>query len=229
MAKLVWDAVGDRLFEGGVKNGVLFTQNTDGTYNKGVAWNGLTGVTEKPDGAEPNAMYADDIKYAAPRSKEEFKATIEAYTYPDEFAPCCGETEIAEGVTIGQQKHQAFGLCYRTAIGNDTEDFSHGYKLHIVYGATAAPVEKSYETINENPEAITFSWDIETIPVEVTGCEPTAIVTINSLTADETKLAALEAMLYGTDAEGGNAGTDPTLPLPDTIKTMMSTTTTTTP
>lgn len=222
MAKLVWDAIGGRLYEGGVRKGVLFTQNPDGTYNTGVAWNGLTGVTEKPDGGEPNAMWADDMKYAAPRSKEEFKATIEAYMYPDEFAPCCGETEIANGVTIGQQKHQPFAFCYRTGIGNDTEDFDHGYKLHIVYGATASPVEKAYETMNENLEGAKFSWDIETIPVEVTDCEPTSIVTINSLTANSTKLAALEAMLYGTDGGQGETGSSSTLPLPNEIKTMMS-------
>lgn len=223
MAELKWDVVGDRLYELGVSKGVLYTWDDDnGTYNTGVAWNGLTGVTEKPDGAEANAMYADDIKYAAPRSKEEFKATIEAYTYPDEFAECCGEKEIADGVVVGQQKRRSFAFCYRTAIGNDTQDYKHGYKLHIVYGATAAPVEKAYETINENPDAITFSWDIETIPVEVTGCEPTAIVTINSLTADPTKLAALEAKLYGTDGTGGAAGTDPTLQLPNDIKRDMA-------
>lgn len=216
MSKLVWDAVGDRLFELGLKRGVLFPQNSDGTYADGVAWTGLTAVTEKPDGAEANPMYADDIKYASPRTKEEFKATVEAYTYPDEFAPCCGEKEIAPGVVIGQQKHQPFGMCYRTAIGNDTEDYSHGYKLHFVYGATAAPVEKGYETINENPDAITFSWDIETVPVEVTGCEPTAILTISSTTADPAKLAALEAIIYGT------ATSDARLPLPDEIKELMT-------
>lgn len=218
MSKLVWHTVGDRLYELGVKKGVLYTQNANGTYNAGVVWNGLTGVTEKPDGAEANPMYADDIKYAAPRTKEDFKATIEAFTYPDEFASCCGEEEIAPGVVVGQQKHKPFGMTYRTTIGNDTEDYSHGYKLHIVYGATAAPVEKAYETMNENPDAITFSWDIETIPVEVTGFEPTAIVTISSLTADPAKLAALEAILYGSE------NTEPRLPLPDEITTLMKTT-----
>jgi len=224
MAKLIWDAVGERLYELGVKKTVLFPQNSNGTYAKGVAWNGMTNITEKPDGAEANPMYADDIKYAAPRTKEEFKSTAEAFTYPDEFGECCGEKEIAPGVIIGQQKRKAFGLCYRTTIGNDTDDYAHGYKLHFVYGATAAPVEKAYETMNENPDAITFSWDIETIPVEVEGCEPTSIVTINSTTADPTKLAALEAIVYGTDGTGGTGGTDPRLPLPNEIKELMKTT-----
>lgn len=222
MAVLTWDTVGERLFEAGVKKMVLFPQNADGTYGAGVAWSGVTKVTEKPDGAEAKAMYADDIKYASPRSKEEFKATIEAYMYPDEFAECCGEKELVSGtgVTVGQQKHKPFAFSYVTTIGSDTEDYSHGYKIHIVYGATAAPVEKAYETINDNPDAMTFSWDIETVPVEVTGCEPTSIVTIpvesNATQAYKNKVSAIEALLYGTE----NAAAS--LPLPDDVKTELT-------
>lgn len=218
MAKLVWDKTGDRLYETGVKNGVLYIP-TAGVYSKGVAWNGLTAVTESPSGAEATALYADDIKYLSLMSTEEFGATIEAYTYPDEFAACDGSAELADGVTIGQQKRSTFGLCYKTTIGNDTDGNDHGYKLHIIYGAQAAPSEKAYATINDSPEAITFSWEITTTPVNVTGAKPTASLVIDSTKADPTKLAALEDILYGKDGEPGN---EPRLPLPDEIKTLMT-------
>ena len=218
MAKLVWDKTGDRLYETGVKNGVLYIP-TAGVYSKGVAWNGLTAVTESPSGAEATALYADDIKYLSLMSTEEFGATIEAYTYPDEFAACDGSAELADGVMIGQQKRSTFGLCYKTTIGNDTEGNDHGYKLHIIYGALAKPSERAYATINDSPEAITFSWEITTTPVNVTGAKPTASLVIDSTKADPSKLAALEDILYGKDGEPGN---EPRLPLPDEIKTLMT-------
>lgn len=218
MAKLVWDKTGDRLYETGVKNGVLYIP-TSGVYSKGVAWNGLTAVTESPSGAEATALYADDTKYLSLMSTEEFGATIEAYTYPDEFAACDGSAELADGVMIGQQKRSTFGLCYKTTIGNDTDGNDHGYKLHIIYGAQAAPSEKAYTTINDSPEAITFSWEITTTPVNVTGAKPTASLVIDSTKADPSKLSALEDILYGKDGEPGN---EPRLPLPDEIKTLMT-------
>ena len=218
MAKLVWDKTGDRLYETGVKNGVLYIP-TAGVYSKGVAWNGLTAVTESPSGAEATALYADDIKYLSLMSTEEFGATIEAYTYPDEFAACDGSAELADGVMIGQQKRSTFGLCYKTTIGNDTDGNDHGYKLHIIYGALAAPSEKAYSTINDSPEAITFSWEITTTPVNVTGAKPTASLVIDSTKADPSKLAALEDVLYGKDGEPAN---EPRLPLPDEIKSLMT-------
>ena len=218
MAKLVWDKTGDRLYETGVKNGVLYIP-TAGVYSKGVAWNGLTAVTESPSGAEATALYADDTKYLSLMSTEEFGATIEAYTYPDEFAACDGSAELADGVMIGQQKRSTFGLCYKTTIGNDTEGNDHGYKLHIIYGALAAPSEKAYASINDSPEAITFSWEITTTPVNVTGAKPTASLVIDSTKADPSKLSALEDILYGKDGEPGN---EPRLPLPDEIKTLMT-------
>ena len=211
MAKIEWDKTGERLYETGVKNGVLYVQEA-GAYPKGVAWNGLTAVTESPSGAEATPLYADDIKYLNLLSTEEFGATIEAYTYPDEFAACDGSAALADGVMIGQQARKTFGLCYRTTIGNDTEGNDHGYKLHIIYGALAAPSEKAYATINDSPEAITFSWEVTTTPVNVTGAKPTASITIDSTKADPTKLAALEKKLYG------DTDTEATLPLPDEIK-----------
>ena len=218
MAKLVWDKTGDRLYETGVKNGVLYIP-TAGVYSKGVAWNGLTAVTESPSGAEATALYADDTKYLSLMSAEEFGATIEAYTYPDEFAACDGSAELADGVMIGQQKRGTFGLCYKTTIGNDTEGNDHGYKLHIIYGAQAKPSERAYASINDSPEAITFSWEITTTPVNVTGAKPTASLVIDSTKADPSKLAALEDILYGKDGEPGN---EPRLPLPDEIKSLMT-------
>lgn len=223
MSKIVWDKTGERLYETGVKNGVLYLQ-TNGVYNNGVAWNGLTAVTESPSGAEATALYADDMKYLNLYSAEEFGATIEAYTYPDEFAECDGSKELVDGVVIGQQTRKVFGLCYRTVIGNDTDGEAHGYKLHIIYGAMASPSEKAYATINDSPEAITFSWEVTTTPVNVTGAKPTASVVIDSTKADPTKLAALEVILYGKDptTEGASDGVDPRLPLPDELKTLMT-------
>lgn len=214
MAKLVWDAVGDRIYETGVRQGVLYPMS-NGTYPKGVAWNGLTAITESPSGAEPTPLYADDIKYLNLLSAEEFAATVEAYTYPDEFAECDGSATLADGVTIGQQSRKTFGLCYRTVLGNDTENDNHGYKLHIIYGAMAAPSEKAYESINDSPEAITFSWELSTTPVNVTGFKPTASITIDSTKVAEGKMAALEKVLYG------DTDTEARLPLPDEIKTIM--------
>ena len=218
MAALTWDGSGERLYETGVDRGVLYVMSAGGTYGTGVAWNGLTGVTESPSGAEETALYADNIKYVSLYSAEEFGATIEAYTYPDEFAECDGSAELATGVTVGQQTRKMFGLCYRTLLGNDTDGQSHGYKLHLIYGATASPSEKAYATVNDSPEAITFSWEITTTPVNVTGMSPTACITIDSTKADAECLAALEAKLYGSTDPSGT----PTLPLPDEVKTIMT-------
>lgn len=215
MSRLVWDKTGERFYETGVKQGVLYPM-VSGEYPKGVAWNGLTAVTESPSGAEATPMYADDIKYLNLYSTEEFGATIEAYTYPKEFEECDGSAEIATGVTIGQQPRKSFGMCYRTVVGNDVENEAHGYKLHIIYGATASPSEKAYATINDNPEAITFSWEVTTVPVNVEGFKPTASLTIDSTKVDATKLAALEDILYGKD------DVEARLPLPDEIATLMA-------
>ena len=221
MSRLTWDNNGERLYETGVKQGVLYPIQINGSYSKGVAWNGLTAVTESPSGAEATALYADDIKYLNLISNEEFSATIEAYTYPDEFAECDGSASLADGVTIGQQKRKTFGLCYRTSLGNDVDGNDYGYKLHLVYGCLAAPSEKAYATINDSPEAITFSWEVSTTPVSVAGFKPTSQITIDSTKADKAKLSALEDILYGKDgAEAEGAG--PRLPLPDEIKTLMS-------
>lgn len=214
MAKLTWDNTGEHLYETGVRNGVIYLQNADGTYGTGVAWNGLTGVTESPSGAEATAIYADDIKYLNLYSAEEFGATIEAYTYPDEFAECDGSASPATGMIVGQQTRKSFGFCYRTVLGNDVAGEDYGYKLHILYGCRVSPSEKAYQTINDSPEAITFSWELTTTPVAVGGnYKPTACVVIDSTKADPTKLATLEAKLYGSD----NA--EPTLPLPSQIIT----------
>lgn len=224
MAKLVWDKTGERVYETGVKQAVLYTLNEAGAYANGVAWNGVTAVTESPSGAEPTALYADDMKYLNLMSAEEFGATIEAYTYPDEFAECDGSATLVSGVSIGQQPRKTFGLCYRTTVGNDTDNNEYGYKLHLVYGCLAAPSESAFNTINDSPEAITFSWEISTTPVNVTDHKPTARLTIDSTKADKDKLAKLEAILYGKDPtpSGGNDGADPRLPLPDEIKTLMT-------
>ena len=216
MSKLVWDQTGERIYETGVKNGVLYVQGVGGTYDKGVAWNGLTAVTESPSGAEASPLYADDIKYLNLMSNEEFGATIEAYTYPEEFAECDGSASIATGVYIGQQARKTFGLSYRTVIGNDVDSNDYGYKLHLIYGALAAPSEKAYATINDSPEAITFSWEVTTTPVNVKGFKPTASVTIDSTKVEAEKLAALEAILYGTEEKEAR------LPLPDEIATLMA-------
>lgn len=217
MSKIVWDAIGEHTFETGVRNGVLYLKDAQGAYNTGVAWNGLTSVSESPEGAEATDLYADDIKYLTLMSAENFKATIEAYTYPVEFEECDGSATIANGVVIGQQSRKPFGLCYRTAIGNDTDGNEHGYKLHIVYGCQASPSEKQYSTINDSPEAITFSWEVNTTPVNVTGKKPTATLIIDSTKADKAKLTALEAILYGSEQS------EPRLPLPDEIATLMTT------
>lgn len=210
MSKLVWDAIGERLYETGTKHGVLYPQ-VGSAYPKGYVWNGLTAVTESPEGGEATAIYADDIKYLNIRSVEDYGATIEAYTYPDEFAECNGERVVVPGVTIGQQSRKPFGFSWTTTVGNDVDYDDYGYKLHLVWGATAAPSEKSYQTINDSPEAITFSWEIDTVPVEVPGYKPTSHMEIDSTKTDSEKLAQLEAILYGSD----NA--DARLPLPEEV------------
>lgn len=214
MTALTWDATGERFYETGTSKGVLYVQK-GGEYGKGVAWNGLTAVTESPSGAEPTDMYADDIKYASIRSAETFGATVEAYTYPEEFAACDGSAELTQGVTIGQQARATFGFCYRTKVSNDTS--IDEYKLHILYGCTASPSEKAYSTVNDSPDAITFSWEITTTPVNVSGHKPTASLVIDSRKADKEKLEALEKLLYGSESG------EPKLLLPDEVLTVMTT------
>lgn len=218
MPKLEWDKTGQRFFETGVDHGVLYPQDKDGTYPEGVVWNGLTAVTAQPGGAEPNDMWADNIKYGSIRSTETYSATIEAYTYPDEFAACDGSAEVVPGVYIGQQSRKSFGFSYRTMIGNDTatED-DDGYTIHLVYNLTASPSEKNYQTINDSPEGITLSWEVQSTPVNVTGYKPTSTMDFNSLTTDPAKLKALEDILYGTDTETAR------LPLPDEVIQLMKT------
>lgn len=212
MAVITWDGVGEKIFETGVDHGVLYPFNsTTKAYDTGVAWNGLTTVTESPSGAEANAQYADNIKYVELRSAEEFGATLEAFTYPDEFAVLDGTASPAAGLTIGQQTRGTFGLSYRTLVGNDVEKQDYGYKLHLIYGATAAPSEKAYATINDSPEAITFSWELTTTPVAVEGFKPTASLVIDSTKTTTDKMQALEALLYGA------ASTEAKLPLPDEV------------
>lgn len=216
MAKLVWDAAGEKRYETGVDHGVLYLQS-DGAYPKGVVWNGLTSVTESPSGADESAFYADNIKYGSLRGAEDFGATVECYTYPDEWAECDGSLEAAPGVTLGQQRRKPFGLSYRTLEGDDVEDAidaDNGYKLHLIYNATASPSERQYQTINDSPEPMSFSYEITTNPIAVTAIEnarPTAIITIDSKKTDATKLAALEKILYGSDDEEAR------LPLPDEV------------
>ena len=217
MSKLVWDQIGEHLYETGTKNGVLYPMDSTGAYENGVAWNGLTAVTESPSGADSNPIYADDIKYLDLRAVEEFGGTIEAYTYPDEFASCDGSAHPVKGVTIGQQRRKPFGFCFRSAIGNDIEQDGHGYKLHLIYNATASPSERAYQTINDSPEAITFSWEFTTTPIPMSGSyKPISSLTIDSTKVDATKLAALEDKLYGT------ASTEPMLPLPDEVVQTLS-------
>lgn len=216
MPKLTWDDTGKRLFETGVKQGVLYPISTEGVYNKGVAWNGLTSVSESPSGAEATDLYADDTKYLSLLSAETFGATIEAYTYPDEFAECDGTAELTTGVTIGQQARKVFGLCYRTTVGNDVDGNDHGYKLHLIYGCKATPSEKSYSTINDSPEAITFSWEINTTPVNVEGHKPTASLVVDSTKVAAEKMAKLEEVLYG------NESSEARLPLPAEVVTILT-------
>jgi hypothetical protein len=216
MTQLVWDQTGERLYETGVDHGVLYIPDAGGAYTDGVAWNGLTSVSETPSGAEPNAQYADNIKYLNLYSAEEFGATLEAFTYPDEFAQFDGLWVPAPGVTVGQQSRKVFGLSYRTKVGNDIEGDDFGYKLHLLYGCTASPSEKAYNTINDSPEAITFSWEISTVPVGVTGAKPTSIITVDSSKVNAAALASLETQLYGS------AGVNPILPLPDAVLAMFT-------
>lgn len=216
MAKLVWNEAGKRLYETGVDRGVLYVSDGNGRYQKGVVWNGLVSVNESPSGAEATPLYAGNVKYVELMSNEEFGASIEAYTYPEEFEQCDGSAELADGITIGQQPRKSFGLCYRTKIGNDTAGDEHGYKIHLIYGAKAAPTEKSYTTINDSPEAITFSWEITTTPIEVAGHKPTATLTIDSTKVTPTALTAIETKLYG-DTTG-----EATLPTPAEILALIA-------
>lgn len=226
MSVLHWDEQGEKLYETGIKKCVLYTLNAENQYTPGVAWNGISSVSESPSGAEANAIYADDVKYLNLYSAEELGATIEAYMYPNEWEECDGSAELVEGVVLGQQNRKTFGLCYRTTLGNDTDGNDYGYKLHLLYGCKASPSERQYSTINDSPEAISFSWTITTTPVNVTGYKPTSVITIDSTKFDtvekQAKLKALEDILYGT------ANADPRLPLPDEIKSIMSPTETVT-
>ena len=221
MSKIEWDKTGEKLYETGVKNGVLYLPDESGAYINGVAWNGLTSVKESPSGAEATPLYADDIKYLELTSAEEFGGTLECYTYPDEFAECDGSAEVAPGVIIGQQNRKTFGLCYRTTLGNDIKGNEYGYKLHLIYGAKASPSEKAYSTINDSPEAITFSYEISTTPVNVTGYKPTASLIVDSTKVSAEKMAALEAILYGKDGVESSPNNNPRLPLPDEVITLL--------
>lgn len=216
MAKIVWDQLGKKLYETGTDHGVLYVRNDQGAYDGGVAWNGLTAVTQSPSGAEPSPLYADNIKYLELISNEEFGFSIEAYTYPDEFAACNGEAELVEGVSLAQQTRAIFGMSYRTLIGNDVKGDQYGYKIHLIYGARAGVSEKAYATVNDSPEAITFSWECTTTPVAVEGFKPTAHIEIDSTKVDATKLAALEEVLYGSESEEAR------LPLPSELTTMFA-------
>ena len=222
MARLEWDKTGERLYETGTDRGVLYVAS-NGTYPTGVAWNGLTGVDENPSGAEANAQYADNIKYLELRSAEDFGATVTAYTYPDEFEQCDGSAEPAEGMYIGQQARKMFGMSYRTKIGNDVDGDEHGYYIHLIYGATASPSQRSYKTVNDSPEPIEFSWEVTTTPVNITDYKPVAHIRINSTKADPEKLTVLESVLYGANAEGSAEGRTASLPLPDAVKTILTT------
>lgn len=215
MTKLNWDVQGERYYETGVSKGVLYPFK-EGKYSKGVAWNGLTAVTESPSGAEPTPLYADNIKYLNLLSNEEFAATVEAYTYPDEFAECDGSAELAAGVSVGQQKRIPFGMSYVTKVGNDTDGQDYGYKIHLIYGALAKPSQKNYATINDNPEAITFSWELSTTPVAVPNLKPTACITIDSKKVEPAKLKKIEDKLYGTESE------EATLPTPAELAALIA-------
>ena len=222
MSRIKWNETGTKTYETGVDRGVLYPMSSNGTYPVGVPWQGLTGVSESPSGAEASPIYADNKKYLNLISTEEFGASVEAYTYPDEFAECDGSAEPTEGVIIGQQNRKTFGLCYRTLLGNDVESTEYGYKIHLVYGALAAPSEKSYQTVNDSPEAATFSWEISTTPVAVTGFKPTATVVIDSTKVDAAKLAAFEDIIYGKDAVGADPAVVARLPLPNEVVTLLS-------
>lgn len=222
MSVLVWDQIGEKEYETGVDHGVLYPQE-GGLYPKGVAWNGLTSVDENPSGAEDNALYADNMKYLNLKSAEEFGITINCYMYPKEFSDCNGEADLIEGVTFGQQSRNTFGFCYRTKKGNDTEGEDHGYKLHLVYGCSAAPSERTYETVNDSPDAIEFSFEVSTTPVAVTGMnskgkpfKPVSLVTIDSTIIDPEKLEKIEKILYG------DTDTEARLPLPDELRTILA-------
>lgn len=218
MARLVWDQTGERLYETGTDRGVLYPKDASGQYGTGVAWNGLTGVSESPSGAEESKLFADNQKYLSLYSAEEFGCTIEAYTYPDEWAVCDGSAALGDGVYVGQQARRGFGFTYRTILGNDEQGESYGYKLHIIYGASASPSEKSYATVNDSPEAITFSWTVTTTPISINASlKPTAIITIDSTKIDSAKLTAIENVLYGTDAGTGTDATEPALIMPARI------------
>ena len=221
MTAVIWDQVGERLYETGVDRGVLYLPDSFGVYDSGFGWNGLVSVTESPSGAEANPQYADNIKYLILQSYEEFGATVEAYTYPVEFGQCDGTASPQDGVSIGQQARKTFGLSYRTRLGNDLLGVDFGYKVHLIYGALASPSEKAYSTINDSPEAITFSWEVSTIPVPVTGLKPTAYLCVDSTKVDADALAALEELLYGT------VGTDPSMPSPDDVLALFDGTVTT--
>lgn len=216
MAKLTWGDTGTRFYETGVDRGVLYPMKSDGTYDKGVPWNGLTAVNESPSGAEPNDIWADNMKYATLRSAEQYEATIEAMTYPDEFGECDGTKQLAEGVSVGGQPRKAFGFAFRTKVGNDTDGMEKGYKIHLVYNATAKPSEKNYETVNEDPDAMNFSWEISTIPVPLEGYSPVTHIVIDTTKVAAAKLTALEAMLYG------DTSTEAKLPTPSEVKTLMA-------
>ena len=219
MAALVWDKTGERRIETGVDHCALYVYDPSAkTYGKGIAWNGITTISEKPEGAEATDLYADNILYLSMLSAEKMKATIEAYTYPDEFEACDGSATLTKGVKIGQQDRLAFGLVYRTKIGDDVAGQDKGYKLHVLYGCKASPSEKGYKTVNDSPEAISFSWELSTTPVNVSGAKPTSSLTISSLDVDPVKLKTLEAKLFGADAQGGGQAADPKLLLPDEIK-----------
>lgn len=223
MSRVIWDKTGDRFYETGIDHGVLYPQ-VNGAYPKGVAWNGLTSVSEAPSGAEDTALYADNIKYLNLKSAEEFGLTIECYTSPDEWSSCDGSSEIAEGVTVHQQKRKNFGLCYRTKKGNDTDGDDYGYILHLVYGCSASPSEKSYSSVNDSPDAIAMSYTVTTTPVDVAGLRPTSLILVDSTKVDADKLKELEEILYGTDATDGDTSTgkDPRLPLPAEIVSMFA-------
>ena len=215
MSKIIWDKTGERLYETGIDHCALFVMNDAGEYGAGVPWNGITGITNSPSGAEANPLYADNMKYLNLISAEEFGATITAYTYPDEFGECDGSASPVPGLKIGQQSRKAFGLAYRTLVGNDIEGQEHGYKIHLIYNALAAPSERNYTTVNDSPEAIELSWELTTTPVEVEGFKPTAHIEIDSTKVSPEKLAALEAMIYGSESE------EPALPTPTEVINML--------